>query len=60
MCDGNATSSSTKKLFCEIPCITGENYFQNDKVMDYLGTMGFGAILTSARNSLPKDINSEF
>lgn len=68
MCDRNATTSSlsTKKLSHEIPCITtGDNHlFQNDKVMDYLGTMvEFGAILltTSARNSLPKDIiKSEF
>jgi len=58
MCDGNP--SSTKKLFREKPCITGDNYFQNDKVMHYLGTLGFGAILTSSRNSLPKEIKSEF
>ena len=53
MCDGNTTSLSMKKLFREFPCITGDNYFQNDKVIDYLGTMRFGVILTSARNSLP-------
>ncbi len=58
MCDGNP--SSTKKLFLEIPCITGDNYFQNDKVMHYLKTLGFGAILTISRNSLPKEIKPEF
>ncbi len=26
----------------------------------FLGTLGFGAILTSSRNSLPKEIKSEF
>lgn len=51
--------SKMQTLFEKKPCITGDNYFQNDRVMDYLGWLGFGGIFTSARNSLPKDIKSQ-
>lgn len=59
MVDGNPDSSS-KKIFRFKPTITADNYFQSDKIMNYLGERGLGAIMTSARNSLPKDVNSKY
>ena len=58
MVDGS--EGNKKKLFRNKPCITADNFFQNDRIMEYLGEMGFGGIMTSARNSLPKDIKSHY
>ena len=58
MVDGS--DGNKKKLFRRKPCVTADNYFQNDKIMEYIGQKGFGCISTSARNALPKDIKSEY
>lgn len=58
MIDGS--EGNTKKLFRCKPCVTGDNYFQNDKGMEYLGKLGLGGIFTSARDSLPKDIKPQY
>lgn len=58
MVDGS--EGAQKKLFRQKPCITADNFFQNDRIMEYIGRKGFGGIMTSARNSLPKDIKPEF
>ena len=52
-----ATTSTKKKLFEKKPCTTCDNYFINDKSLDWCGINGFGLIGTNARNRLPSDIN---
>lgn len=58
MVDG--TDGDQKKIFRTKPCVTADNYFQNCKVADYIGEKQMGAIFTSSRNSLPKEINTEY
>ena len=53
-------ASETKKLFRAKPTITADNFFQDSKIMEYLGGVGFGAIMTSARDRLPSDIKSQY
>ena len=49
-----------ENLFPSKPCITADNYFQDDQIMEWMGQEGFGAILTSARDRLPGDIPSQY
>lgn len=46
----------TKKIFRKKPCITADNYFIDDQVLDWIGEQGLGAVGTNARDKLPKDI----
>jgi hypothetical protein len=59
MCD-DIPDTGVKKLFRKRPCITADNFFQSDKVMEYLGEKWLGGIMTAARNCLPRDIKSEY
>ena len=58
MVDGETGDS--KKLFRSKPCITADNYFQSDEIMEWIGSQGLGAICTSARDRLPKDIKTKY
>lgn len=58
MVDG--TDGISKKIFRVKPCITGDNYFQNCKVAEYIGEKQMGAVFTSSRNCLPKEIKPEY
>ncbi len=53
-------TSDDKKIFEEKPCITADNYFQDDSIMNWLGEQGLGGIMTSARDRLPSDIPSQY
>lgn len=50
----------TKKIFKKKPCITADNYFIDDTVLNWAGKKGLGIIGTNARNVLPKVINGEY
>ena len=58
MTDGD--TSPTKKIFRRKPCITADNYFQDDAIMEWLGEQGLGGIMTTARDRLPSDIPSQY
>ena len=58
MVDGEP--GGAKKLFRKKPVICGDNYFQEDKIMDWMGEKGLGGIFTAARDRLPSDIPSEY
>ncbi len=49
-----------KGIFEKKPTICGDNYFQSDKVMDWLGREGFGGIFTTARDKLPAKVASKY
>ena len=51
------SNSTTKKIFRRLPVICVDNYFICDKVLDYVGGLGFGIIGTNARDVLPADIS---
>lgn len=58
MCDGSP--GDAKKLFEKKPTITADNFFESDQSLEYLGEKGFGGIMTSARDKLPRDIKSKY
>ena len=58
MIDGE--TSPTKKIFRCKPCITADNYFQDDAIMEWMGAQGLGGIMTTARDRLPSDIPNQY
>jgi hypothetical protein len=49
-----AISNEPKKIFKQLPHFTFDNYFADDKVLNLLGTHGFGATMTNRRDRLPE------
>ena len=57
---GTAPSNSTsRKIFRMKPTTTVDNFFTDDRMMNWAGENGLGVIGTSARNFLPKSIKRE-
>ena len=48
-----------KNIFSEHPHITFDNYFSGEPVFHYAGQKGFGLLMTTRRDRLPKDIRPE-
>ena len=44
------------KIFRRYPHITWDNHFSGDRIMDWLGTNGFGATMTCRRDRLPSGV----
>jgi hypothetical protein len=53
------TDNKYKKIFRMKPCITVDNYFIDDAILNWIGSTGLGCIGTNARNVLPKEIRTE-
>ena len=51
---------ANKLLFSQYPHMTWDNYFSGDEIMNYLGERGYGAIMTSRRDQLPKEFDKCF
>eukprot|EP00957_Ditylum_brightwellii_P021135 1593164-Ditylum_brightwellii.AAC.1 len=49
-----------KKIFTKHPCSTWDKYFSSDRIMDWMGSEGFGGIMICRRNRLPGDIPGEY
>ena len=56
----NCKEGGKKKIFRKKPCITVDNYFIDDKILNWAGEEGLGVIGTNACNFLPKDIPSKY
>ena len=54
------TTTYTKKIFRKKPCITVDNYFINDGVLEWAGKAGLGVIGTNRRDLLPAGIKNEY
>ena len=48
-----------RKIFCEHPHSTWENYFSGDQVMNWIGSNGFGATMKFRRYHLPGGIGGQ-
>eukprot|EP00957_Ditylum_brightwellii_P018962 1426774-Ditylum_brightwellii.AAC.1 len=45
-----------RKIFTKHPCSTWDNYFSGDRIMDWMGSEGFGGVMTCKRDHLPGNI----
>jgi hypothetical protein len=59
MVDGHC-DATTRKLFKAKFCVTVDNYFISDDVLNWAGRNGLGVIGTNRRDELPKDIKSDY
>ena len=50
-----AEDDMRRQIFPEKPCLGMDNHFSGDDVDNYLGSNGYKAIMTRARNRLPKE-----
>ena len=57
--DDDDDSSSSKKIFRRKPCMTWDNYFSGDKLMDWSGENGFGAVMTCQQDRLPQSAKKD-
>ena len=48
------------QIFSRFPHTTWDNYFSGDKIMDWLGQRGFGAMMTCRRDLLPAGIPGKY
>lgn len=51
----DGTEGRDKTIFRSYPHMIFDNYFSGDKVMDYVGSQGFGCLMTCRRDRLPGD-----
>ena len=49
-----------KKIFRNKPVVCADNFFFDDKLLNWIGENGYGCIGTCARNVLPKDIDKRY
>ena len=54
------TQSSKKKIFRNKPTVTADNFFFDDKMLDWIDENGYSVIGTCARNLLPGDIDKKY
>ena len=54
------TSTSNFQIYDQNPHVTMDNYFSGDKVLDWIGSKGFGATMTCRRDRLPSSIPSKY
>ncbi len=46
-------------LWDELPHFTWDNFFSGDQIFDYMGTLGFGALMTCQRDRLPSGVPAD-
>ena len=49
-----------RKIFKAFPHSTWDNFFSGDRVMDWLGSKGFGATMTCRQDRLPSDVPGHY
>ena len=54
------TQLPQKKIFRTKPTVCADNFFYDDKMLNWIGERGFSCIGTCARNCLPKDIEKKY
>jgi hypothetical protein len=47
-------------LWDELPHFTWDNFFSGDQILDYIGLLGFGALMTCRRDRLPTGIPEKY
>ena len=52
--------SSKKKIFRNKPTVTADNFFFDDKILDWIGKNDYSAIRICARNLLSGDIDKKY
>ena len=54
------TQLHPKKIFRTKPTVCADNFFYDDKMLDWIGEKGFSSIGTCARNCLPRGIDKKY
>ena len=54
------SEGTLKKIFKEGPHLTFDNYFSGEEVCNYAGKKGFGLLVTTRRDRLPKQVKSHY
>jgi hypothetical protein len=58
--DGDNGGNHRMCLWDGHPHFTWENYFSGDQIFDYMGNLGFGALMTCRRDRLPSRIPKKY
>eukprot|EP00957_Ditylum_brightwellii_P122466 9338624-Ditylum_brightwellii.AAC.1 len=53
-------AGNCRKIVTKHPCSTWDNYFNDNRIMDWMGSEGFGGVMTCRRDCLPDDIPGEY
>eukprot|EP00957_Ditylum_brightwellii_P035090 2660492-Ditylum_brightwellii.AAC.1 len=49
-----------KKVFRQQPYSTWDDYFSGNRIMNWVGTEGFGGVITCKRDLLPENIPGKY
>ena len=58
--DDTSTTTPNFQIYDQKPHVTMDNYFSGDKIIDWIGSKGFGATMTCRRDRLPSGIPSKY
>jgi hypothetical protein len=58
--DGVNDSDNASYLWNELHHFTWDNYFSGNKIFDYMGSLGFGALMTCWRDHLSTGIPEKY
>lgn len=47
-------------IFSEKPCVTADNYFSSETILDHMGRKGFGFLSTTRRDRLPRGVPGKY